>query len=229
MDTPTRKQSQASARSTTRKRKSESNMNQAAEGVIGLSPLVGVRSEDLSEAMKTTVRQLAKQPLVAAKHTLGYAGKLVDVVAGKTDYAIAKRDRRFADESWRENGIFSRLLQGYLALDESCAEWIEDLNLDEIDERKARFVVDILTDSLAPTNLLFTNPSALKKARATHGASLVQGLRHAIEDIRHNNAMPAQVDKSQFKLGENLATTEGAVVFRNEILELIQYNPLDTL
>jgi polyhydroxyalkanoate synthase len=226
MNAPTQTQKQANARRTARKRKTERNINQAAEGVIGLSPLVGVRSEDLSDAMKTTVRQLAKQPLVAAKHTVGYASKLVDVVAGTSTYSVAKKDRRFADESWQKSGVFRRLLQSYLALDESFSEWVDELNLDEIDERKARFIVDILTDSLAPTNLLLTNPSALKKARATRGGSLMQGLRHAISDYRHNNAMPSQVDKSQFEVGSNLATTEGSVVFRNEILELMQYKPL---
>ncbi|MEH6569304.1 MAG: alpha/beta fold hydrolase [Halioglobus sp.] len=208
-----------------RKVKSERAMNQAAEGVVGLSPLVGVRSEDISDAVKTTVRQIAKQPLIAAKHTLGYAGKLVDVVAGISDYSLSRKDKRFADTSWSDSAVFSRLLQGYLALDESCSEWIDELDLDDMNERKARFVMDILTDSVAPTNSLLTNPSALKKARATRGGSLVQGVRHAVEDYRHNNGMPAQVDKTQFEVGENLATTEGSVVFRNEILELIQYQP----
>ncbi|MEH6592775.1 MAG: alpha/beta fold hydrolase, partial [Halioglobus sp.] len=225
MKTVTEPRKQASQRRSARKRATERSMNHAAEGVVGLSPLVGVRSEDFSDAVKTTVRQLVKQPLVAAKHTVGYASKLVDVVAGKSDYSIAAKDRRFADESWQKSGIFSRLLQSYLALDESFSEWVDELNLDELDERKARFIVDILTDSLAPTNSLLTNPSALKKAKATRGGSLVKGVRHAIEDYRHNNGMPSQVDKSQFEVGENLATTEGSVVFRNEILELIQYQP----
>jgi poly[(R)-3-hydroxyalkanoate] polymerase subunit PhaC len=210
---------------TVRKQRSDNRINQAAEGVTGLSPLVGVRSEDIGDAVKATLRNAAKQPLVAAKHSLGYAGKLVDVLAGKSHYQVPNKDRRFADDSWRDSTIFSRLLQGYLALDESCGEWVDDLKLDSNDERKARFIVDILTDSLAPTNGLLTNPSALKKARATRGGSLVQGVRHAIDDYRNNNAMPSQVDKSQFEVGVNLAATEGAVVFRNEILELIQYKP----
>ena len=222
--TTQRKSTKTKARAA-RRQKSERSMNQAAEGVVGLSPLVGVRSDDLTDAIKTTAIQVAKQPLVAAKHTLGYAGKLVDVIAGKSDYSLSKKDRRFADISWQESAIFRRLLQSYLALDESCSEWLDDLDLNTLTDRKARFVVDILTDSLAPTNNLVTNPSALKKARATRGGSLVQGLRHAIEDYRHNNAMPAQVDKNQFRVGENLATTEGSVIFRNDILELIQYKP----
>jgi polyhydroxyalkanoate synthase len=217
--------SENTARRTARKRKNERRINNAAEGVIGLSPLVGARTEDLTDALKITGIQLARQPLVAARHALGYASKLVDVVAGNSDYTAARRDRRFADESWKDNAVYNRMLQAYLALDESCDEWVEDLDLDETGERKARFVVDLLTDSLAPTNNLLTNPAAMKKARATRGGSLVQGIRHAIEDMRHNHGMPAQVDKSQFKVGENLATTPGAVVFRNEILELIQYRP----
>ncbi len=208
-----------------RKRRTQNAINEAAGGVTGLSPLVGLRSEDITDAIKTTARQVAKQPLIAAKHTLGFAGKLVDVAAGQSNYPINKRDRRFADDSWSESGIFSRILQSYLALGKSATEWVDDLDLDEMDERKARFVMGILTDSLAPTNSLLTNPAALKKARATRGGSLVQGLRHAISDYRQNNAMPSQVDKTQFEVGKNLATTEGAVVFRNEILELLQYRP----
>jgi poly[(R)-3-hydroxyalkanoate] polymerase subunit PhaC len=225
LNTKFQPQISSSARRSARRKKAEGVMVQATEGVVGLSPLVGARSEDIADAMKTTARQLAKQPLVAAKHSIGYAGKLVDVIAGRSDYSVPKKDRRFVDESWRESGIFSRLLQAYLALGESCSEWVDDLNFDELDERKARFIVDIVTDAVAPTNLLLTNPSALKKAKATSGGSLVQGVRHAIDDYSNNNAMPAQVDKSQFAVGENLATTEGAVVFRNEILELIQYSP----
>ena len=217
--------SKNTARRTARKRKNDRLINNAAAGVLGLSPLVGARTEDITDALKTTGVQLARQPLVTAKHVLGYASKLVDVVAGNSDYTTAKRDRRFTDDSWHESGVYRRVLQAYLALGESCDEWVEDMDLDETGARKARFVLALLTDSLAPTNNLFTNPAAMKKARATRGGSLAQGIRHAIEDYRHNNGMPAQVDKSQFKVGENLATTSGAVVFRNEILELLQYRP----
>jgi len=217
--------SQKSAQRSARKRKSERTINEAAEGVIGLSPLVGVRQDDLVDALKSTTVQALKQPLLAAKHGAGFAGKLVDVLAGRSNYQLGRKDRRFNDDSWQENGLFKRLLQGYLALDESFAEWVTDLDLDASGERKARFIVDVLTDGVAPTNYLLTNPAALKKARATRGGSLVQGIRHALDDMRNNNKMPSQVDKSQFKVGDNLAATEGAVVYRNELLELIQYRP----
>ena len=208
-----------------RKLKNEKAINTAAEGVVGLSPLVGATTQDLTGAFRTTSKQVVRHPILAAKHALGLAGKWLDVAYGDAEYQPGRKDRRFADESWQESGFYKRMLQGYLALDESLGEWLDDLDLDSIDERQARFVVDVLTDSLAPSNNLLTNPAALKKARATRGGSLVQGVRHAVSDLRHNNAMPSQVDKSQFKVGENLAGSEGAVVFRNEILELIQYQP----
>lgn len=86
-------------------------------------------------------------------------------------------------------------------------------------------VADIMIDAVAPTNTFVGNPSAVKLALDTGGASLVQGFRNAIDDLRNNHGMPSQVDKSPFKVGENIATTEGSVVYRNEMLELLQYTP----
>lgn len=208
-----------------RKRKNERVINEAAGDVAGLSPLVGARQEDLTDALKTTAFQLIKQPLVAAKHSASLASKLVEVVAGKTDYTVARKDRRFTDESWQDSGFYRRVLQAYLAVDESFDQWIDDLDLENDDDRKARFVAGILTDGVAPSNNLLTNPAALKKARATKGGSLVQGMRHFAADWKDNNRMPAQVDKTQFEVGGNVANTPGNVVFRNEMLELIQYAP----
>jgi poly[(R)-3-hydroxyalkanoate] polymerase subunit PhaC len=104
-----------------RKRKSAQYINDSAEGVIGLSPLVEASTEDLGDALWATSRQVVRHPIVAAKHSLGLAGRWLDVGYGKSDYQPGKRDRRFADESWQDNGLFNRLLQGYLALDESLA------------------------------------------------------------------------------------------------------------
>ena len=79
-----------SAQPSARKRKSERIINEAAGGVIGLSPLVGVRQDDLVDALKSTTVQAFKQPLLAAKHSVGYAGKLVDVVAGRSKYQVGR-------------------------------------------------------------------------------------------------------------------------------------------
>jgi polyhydroxyalkanoate synthase len=81
----------------------------------------------------------------------------------------------------------------------------------------------MVTDAVSPANFLFSNPVALKKAFDTGGASVARGLRNFLDDVAHNGGLPRKVDPSAFKVGENLATTPGKVVFRNELMELIQY------
>ncbi len=85
--------------------------------------------------------------------------------------------------------------------------------------------MSLLTEALAPTNFLAGNPAAIKRAVETGGGSLLHGLQNLLQDIATNGGMPSQVDKSAFQVGENLALSPGAVVFRNEVLELIQYAP----
>lgn len=200
-------------------------INNNAEGAVGLSPLVGVSRDDLADAAKLTGRQLIRQPLVTAKHGFNLLAKWVDVAYGRSQYHAGTHDKRFADDSWSETYFYKKLLQAYLAIDDVGKEWINDLDIEGVDREKVRFILKVLNDSVAPSNYLLTNPSALRKAKATRGRSLVHGAQNFIHDMRHNRQMPSQVDKSYFKIGENLATTPGAVVFRNEILELIQYQP----
>jgi hypothetical protein len=89
----------------------------------------------------------------------------------------------------------------------------------------ARFAVRLLTEALAPTNQLLGNPAALKKLIDTGGGNLARGIQLLFDDIRHNGGMPSQVDMTAFAVGKNLALSPGAVVFKNDVLELIQYAP----
>ena len=100
-----------------------------------------------------------------------------------------------------------------------------DGNPDWRKRERARFLTGILTSAMAPTNTLIGNPAALKKAYETGGKSLVRGVQNLIDDVRHNKGMPSQVKRSDFKVGENLAATPGAVVLRTERFELLQYQP----
>ena len=92
-------------------------------------------------------------------------------------------------------------------------------------DAKARLASDLVLAALAPTNYLATNPAALKRAFDTGGASLVAGARNFLGDLRDNKGMPRQVDTRPFEIGRNLAATPGKVVFRNDLMELIQYAP----
>ena len=93
------------------------------------------------------------------------------------------------------------------------------------EKERARFALGLFTEAVAPTNTLLGNPGALMRIVQTRGKSLWYGARNMIDDLLNNGGMPKQVDDSQFRVGRNLAATPGAVVFRNEVLELIQYQP----
>lgn len=132
-------------------------------------------------------------------------------------------DRRFADPAWRENPVYFGLQQGYLLTARLLHDLVDAAGLEPVRRRKAEFAVQHLIDALAPTNFLPGNPAAIKRAFETGGASLARGLRNFAEDLERNGGWPRQVDEEAFRVGENLAATPGKVVYRNRLMELIQY------
>jgi polyhydroxyalkanoate synthase len=134
-------------------------------------------------------------------------------------------DRRFSDPAWKENPVYSGMLQGYLLWSRLMREFVDVAELDRATDRKARFAVDAMIDALAPTNTLLGNPTALRRAFETGGRSARDGMQRFLDDLANNDGRPSQVDLSQFTVGEDLAASPGSVVFRNELIELIQYAP----
>jgi polyhydroxyalkanoate synthase subunit PhaC len=135
------------------------------------------------------------------------------------------RDPRFQDPTWSDNILFHGLLQAYLLTARLVQELVEAAGMAAPEGPKAEFAASILADALAPTNVLFTNPRALKRAFETGGTSVVRGARNFVRDVRHNDGWPSQVDRDSFVLGKNTAATPGKVVFRNELIEVLQYSP----
>ena len=135
------------------------------------------------------------------------------------------KDRRFADPAWSENPAFFALRQTYVAMGRLVDDLVDSAQLDEQTERKARLALDLLVDAAAPSNFLLTNPAALKRAFDTGGASVAKGLQNFLDDVVHNNGRPRQVDTRPFTIGENLAATPCKVVYRNDLMELLQYEP----
>ena len=134
-------------------------------------------------------------------------------------------DRRFADPSWEDNPGYFALRQAYLAARRLGEDLLTAGHGDSLADQKAQLAVGLAFDALAPTNFLATNPAALKRAFETGGASLFAGARNFLDDLAYNGGRPRQVDTAPFELGRNLAATPGQVVFRNELMELIQYAP----
>ena len=174
-----------------------------------------------ARAVARLATDLTRIPLVAATRWLG--GEADPVV--ETD----PRDRRFADPAWSTNPAFFALRQTYLAGCRFGREVIgaEDgaTGSDPEATRKAGMALGLLLDALAPTNFAPTNPAVLKRAFDTGGTSLVRGARTFLDDLRTNGGRPRQVDTSGFEVGRNLACTPSKVVYRNELMELLQYEP----
>jgi polyhydroxyalkanoate synthase len=112
-----------------------------------------------------------------------------------------------------------------LATSRLVSELLEAGSGNAVDDAKAALATGFLLDALAPTNFLLTNPAALKRMFETGGASLVAGASHFVDDVLNNKGRPRQVDTRPFRVGENLAATPGKVVFKNDLMELIQYAP----
>ena len=135
------------------------------------------------------------------------------------------RDKRFADPAWTDNPGYFALRQAYTAACQLAEDMLAAGAGDEQDDAKAGLIVGFMMDAMAPTNLAVTNPAALKRAFETAGGSLAAGAGNFVEDVLTNRGRPRQVDKRPFKIGENLAATPGKIVFKNDLMELMQYEP----
>ncbi|WP_296248777.1 class II poly(R)-hydroxyalkanoic acid synthase [Pseudomonas sp. UBA4194] len=189
------------------------------------SAITGLRGRDLVSTLRTVARHSLKHPVHTLRHTLALSGQLGRVLLGDTLHQVNPRDQRFNDPTWRLNPFYKRSLQAYLAWQKQVKTWIDDSGLPADDRARAQFVFALLNDAVSPTNSLL-NPLALKELFNSGGMSLVKGLNHLYDDLRHNDGLPRQVGRDAFEVGKTLAVTPGAVVFRNEVLELIQYKPM---
>ena len=184
-------------------------------------------------ALANLGERLASKPVLvaatAARLAVGFAEVGAVMVARTLGASIEgpaelePADARFADPTWESNAGFYGLRQCYLLWAQAMRELSESARDDGESASKAEFAVGQLVDALAPTNFLLGNPAALKKAFETGGTSLARGLSRFLDDLVNNGGWPRQVDKSALSLGEALAVTPGKVVFRNRLVELIQY------
>nr|WP_017678528.1 class II poly(R)-hydroxyalkanoic acid synthase [Pseudomonas chengduensis] len=198
---------------------------QASENTLGLNPVIGIRGKDLLTSARMVLSQALKQPFHSAKHVAHFGLELKNVMLGQSALKPEDGDRRFTDPAWSQNPLYRRYLQTYLAWRKELHDWIEHSSLSEQDASRGHFVINLMTEAMAPSNSM-ANPAAVKRFFETGGKSLLDGLSHLAKDMVHNGGMPSQVNMEAFEVGKNLATTDGAVVFRNDVLELIQYKPI---
>ena len=140
--------------------------------------------------------------------------------------AAPARDRRFSSPEWREHAYFQYLARSYLLSGEWLMELVASTKLEPHTKRKLEFFSRQLIDAVSPANFPWSNPEALKLASDSGGESLARGLQHLAADAE--KGMISMTDESAFSVGGNLAITPGAVVYENELIQLIQYRPVTT-
>ncbi len=133
-------------------------------------------------------------------------------------------DKRFAAPDWEQNPFYETLKENYLLASNFLLEEAEDTDGEDTPEkRKMEFHLKQFVDAMAPVNYLLTNPAALKRAFETGGASLAEGTRNLLADLQEGRM--SMTDANAYRPGKNLAITPGKVVFKNDLIELIQYEP----
>lgn len=214
----------------------------ATEAATGLRDLLGpgalaarVDPVAFGGALGEVAKALITHPLPVARRTLGLASGsgratlaalsrgLGGTAAGPA--ALPEKDRRYADPAWDGNAYYYLLRQQHALLAEFLRLVSTGVELSPSSRRKIDFLVQQAVEATSPVNWPWSNPTMLKKALETGGQSLVRGARNALRDVVTNGGMPRQTTPGQFAVGEDLATTPGVVVYRNRLMELIQFSP----
>jgi polyhydroxyalkanoate synthase len=192
----------------------------------------------VSQALGEVAASLAAQPdrLMRAQADLfarymdlwRSAAQTVAGIAAEPVIRPSPGDKRFNDPGWSDNPVFDIVKQSYLI----TSDWLNGLvrdadDIDPLTRRRVAFFTQMLTDAFAPSNFLLSNPAALREFRDTHGESLVRGMENFAADLERGGGQLSisQTDFDRFKVGENVATAPGKVIFRNALIEIIQYSP----
>ncbi|MDE4191211.1 PHA/PHB synthase family protein [Phaeobacter gallaeciensis] len=199
--------------------------------------LDGPNQELFARAATSYWASMLQNPAKLLEHQIEYWGKSVlnfaeaqQALAGQQDGEgdDAPSDRRFTNPMWDKNPYFRFIKQQYMTNAAAIREAVDEADdLDRVDRQRLSYFADQIIHMMAPTNFLPTNPDALERALETEGQSLIKGLENLVADLEANDGelVVRLADDTAFEIGRNLATTPGEVVYRNRMMELIQYRP----
>jgi polyhydroxyalkanoate synthase len=138
----------------------------------------------------------------------------------------APGDSRWKHPAWTENPMYAAMQQGYLLATKALLDGVDRApDVDADTKERVKYFTKQVCDAMSPTNFASLNPAVIEETFRTGGANLQRGVQNVLEDMRDNRGRPALVDKKAFEVGKNVATTQGTVVYRNDLIEVIQYTP----
>ena len=193
----------------------------------------------VGSAMGEVISQLAGQPDRLLRAQADLYNRYMELWrtaatggAGRADAQASpggRADKRFSDPDWSNNPVFDVVKQSYLI----TSTWLNDLvsgveGVDPLNKRRVEFFTRMLTDAFSPSNFLLSNPVALRAVVETKGESLLRGMENFASDLERGGGQLAisQTDFSRFKVGENVATAPGKVIFENDIIQILQFSPV---
>jgi polyhydroxyalkanoate synthase subunit PhaC len=190
---------------------------------------LGFEFFELMTRMMTDPVVVARAQIDLFYNTLGIWHKTAErMLMLRARDANAPKDKRFKHPEWSENAVFNFVKDSYLVAAESILSAIRDVKgMDEASARKVDFYTRQFVDALSPSNFVATNPEVLTATLASGGQNLLRGLENLLADLERGNGRLAitMTDLKAFRLGENIATTPGKIVYQNELMQLIQYTP----
>jgi polyhydroxyalkanoate synthase len=199
--------------------------------------VTGLDPASLNDALKAVMADAMADPLRISTWLSGFALaeqnvglNMVRRLGGQEPLtpigqSPAAPDKRFSEPEWSSNPLLAGILEDYRVRSQAALQLVDTARLPESTRRKARFAMQLMLDAFAPSNVPWLNPGVVKEAMNTGGMSLLQGMRNFMDDVQNNGGYPRQVDASGFELGKNIAATPGRVVMRNQLIELIAYEP----
>ncbi|HMD02433.1 MAG TPA: class I poly(R)-hydroxyalkanoic acid synthase [Candidatus Baltobacteraceae bacterium] len=194
-----------------------------------IDPLgVGKAALEVWQALLTRPQALTEAQLQFASGWLGVAARSLGTPGAQPKPLIepAANDSRFRHPAWTESPIFDAIKQGYLLATKALLDGIDLAEgVDDETKQRVKFFTKQFCDAMSPTNVPFLNPAVIDETVRSGGANLQRGAENMLEDLRDNAGRPALVDKKAFSVGKNVATSQGSVVYRNDLIELIQYAP----
>ncbi|MGO8948081.1 MAG: alpha/beta fold hydrolase [Ktedonobacterales bacterium] len=201
------------------------NSSRSSDMDFWMSSLGEIPGADFFVAGQRMALAAMKQPWLAMQQSTTLMDEMMRIATGRSEIAPDAKDKRFADPTWSTNPMYKAYMQTYLLWRKSLNNLVDQSDLPKKDADRARFALSLFTEAVAPTNTMLGNPAAMKQFYQTGGQSAVRGLTHMIEDVAKNGGLPSQVDMKAFTVGKDLALSKGAVVFKNEVMEVIQYSP----
>ena len=192
---------------------------------------VGQAFIELTQQMMANPAQMMQAQMQLWQSYVGlWQNTAQKMMGGEVDNLVAPAsdDRRFRDSEWDESIVFDYIKQSYLLSSRWLTSTVRDIEgLDDKTAKKVDFYTRQFVDALAPTNFLMTNPEVIRATVESNGENLVKGLENLLSDMERGDGQLriSQVDESAFTLGENVATTPGKVVYQNDLMQLIQFEP----